>query len=433
MNKLLSLSIFFLFIFNSQSQELLTVEEAVKIALENNYQIRLASNELEIDQTQVSIGNAGMLPTVGIAGTTNSSIQNSSQTRADGNLIELDDARNNNINYGVILDWTIFDGFRMFARYDQLQEIEKLGEAELQQTILERVSDVMITYYDMVQQQQQLAALDSTLVISEQRLQLAQNRFTIGKSSKLEVLNAQVDMNTDRTEMLRQQEQYRNTMIRLNQILARDPQIEFVVVEDIEVDQDLFLPELEALALQQNPTLQAQVINNNIAQLELKQVKAGRYPSLVATTGYQFNESESSLGFTTSANSRGWNYGFTARMNIFDGFNQNRNERVARIQIENTELLVEEQILNLQSQLGMAYQTYQTNISLIELERNNEAIAKENLEITMEKFRIGTIPTIEFRTAQLNYINAIVRRSNAVFQAKLSEINLKEFAGNLML
>ncbi|UJH92139.1 TolC family protein [Antarcticibacterium sp. 1MA-6-2] len=148
---------------------------------------------------------------------------------------------------------------------------------------------------------------------------------------------------------------------------------------------------------------------------------------------YQFNESESSLGFTTSANSRGWNYGFTARMNIFDGFNQNRNEKVARIQIENTELLVEEQILNLQSQLGIAYQTYLTNISLIELERNNEAIAKENLEITMDKFRIGTIPTIEFRTAQLNYINAVVRRSNAIFQAKLSEINLKEFAGNLML
>ncbi|UJH92140.1 TolC family protein [Antarcticibacterium sp. 1MA-6-2] len=284
MNKLLSFSILFLFVFNSQSQELLTVEEAVKIALENNFQIRLASNELEIDQTQVSIGNAGMLPTVGIAGTTNSSIQNSSQTRADGNLIELDDARNNNINYGVVMDWTIFDGFRMFARHDQLQELEKLGEAELQQTILERVSDVMITYYDMVQQQQQLAALDSTLVISEQRLELAQNRFTIGKSSKLEVLNAQVDMNTDRTEMLRQQEQYRNTMIRLNQILARDPQIIFEVIEDFEVDQDLFLPELEAMALQQNPTLQAQVINNNIAKLELKQVKAGRYPSLVATT-----------------------------------------------------------------------------------------------------------------------------------------------------
>ena len=431
MNNILKLLAVFFIAFQSQAQELLTVEEAVRIALENNYEIRIASNDLEIDKTGVSIGNAGMLPAIGATANSNNSIQNSSQTRADGNTIELDDALNNNLNYGVVMDWTIFDGFRMFARYNQLKELENLSEAQLQQTILAKVSDVMITYYDLVQQQQQLTALDSTLVISDQRLRLADNRFSIGKSSKLEVLNAQVDMNTDQTMQLRQQELYKNTKIRLNQILARDTKIEFSVIDEIPVDDELFLPVLEELALQQNPLLQAQVIANNIAKLELKQVRAGRYPTLVASTGYQFSESESSLGFISFGKSRGWNYGLSARMNIFDGFNQNQNEQIAKIQIENTELVIEQQTLDLQSQLGTAYQTYITNISLIELERNNEAIAKENLDITMEKFRIGTIPTIEFRTAQLNYINAIVRHSNARFQAKLSEISLKEFAGNL--
>jgi len=431
MNKFLKLLLLLLITFPLQAQELLTVEEAVKIALENNYQIRVAQNELEIDREGVSIGNAGMLPTVGIAATNNNSIQNSSQTRADGNLIELDDARNYNLNYGAVLDWTIFDGFRMFARYDQLKELEKLGEAQLQQTILERVSDVMITYYDLVQQQQQLTALDSTMVISQQRVELADNRWTIGRASKLEVLNAQVDLNTDRTTLLRQQEEYQNTKIRLNEIMARDPKIDFVVIDEIPVDEQLFLPELETLATQQNPLLQAQVINNNIARLNLKQVRAGRYPTIVASTGYQFNESESSLGFTTSASARGWNYGLSARLNIFDGFNQGRNERIARIQIENSEILIEQQTQELLSQLNRAYQTYLTNINLVELERENEQIARENLDITVEKFRIGTIPTIEFRTAQLNYINAIVRHSNAKFQSKLSEISLKEFAGIL--
>lgn len=424
------LSIFFISL-PLHAQDLLTVEEAVKIALENNYQIRVAQNELEIDQAGVSIGNAGMLPTVGAAATNNNSIQNSTQTRADGNLIELDDARNYNLNYGVVMDWTIFDGFRMFARYDQLKELEKLGEAQLQQTIFERVSDVMITYYDLVQQQQQLTALDSTMAISVQRVELAENRWTIGRSSKLEVLNAQVDLNTDRTTLLRQLEEFKNTKILLNEIMARDPQIDFVVIEEIPVDDKLFLPELETLAAQQNPLLQAQVINNNIAKLNLKQVRAGRYPTIVATTGYQFNESESSLGFTTSASSKGWNYGLSARLNIFDGFNQNRNEQIARIQIENAEIGIEQQTMELKAQLNRAYQTYLTNINLVELESENEEIARENLNITLEKFRIGTIPTIEFRTAQLNYINAIVRHSNAKFQAKLSEISLKEFAGNL--
>jgi len=431
MNSILRFLTVFLIVLQAQGQELLTPQEAVSIALKNNYEIRIAGNELEIDKEGVSIGNAGMLPAVGAVFNSNNSIQNSSQTRADGNTIELDDARNNNLGYGVVMDWTIFDGFRMFARYDQLKELEKLGEAQLQQTILAKVSDVMITYYDLVQQQQQLTALDSTLVISNQRLTLADNRFTIGKASKLEVLNAQVDLNTDQTMQLRQQELFRNTKIRLNQILARDTKIDFRVIDEIPVEEDLFLPELEKLAMEQNPLLQAQVIANNIARLELKQVRAGRYPTIQATTGYQFSESESSLGFISFGKSRGFNYGFSARMNLFDGFTQNQNEKIAKIQIENTELVIEQQSLNLQSQLGTAYQTYLTNISLIELERNNEAIAKENLEITMEKFRIGTIPTIEFRTAQLNYINAIVRHSNARFQAKLSEISLREFAGNL--
>jgi len=432
MNKLVKFLVIFFFASAIHAQELLTVEAAVKIALENNFQIRIASNELEIDKSGVNIGNAGMLPTVGATLNNNNSIQNSSQTRADGNLIELDKAKNNSLNYGVVMDWTLFDGFRMFARFDQLKELEKLGEAQLKQAILTRVSDVMIVYYDLVQQQQQLTALDSTLVISEQRLNLANNRFTIGKSSKLEVLNAKVDLNTDLTTSLRQKELFANTKIRLNEILARDTKADFKVIEEITLGEPLFLPELESLAQKQNPILQAQIINKNIAQLQLKQVRAGRYPTIVASTGYVFSESESSLGFTTSTNSRGWNYGFSARLNIFDGFTQNQNEKIAKIQIENTDLEIELQKQTLQSQLGTTYQTYLTNISLIELEKSNEAIAKENLNITMEKFRIGTIPTIEFRTAQLNYINAIVRYSNAKFQAKLSEISLKEFAGNLM-
>lgn len=409
----------------------MTAEEAVRIALENNYAIQIARNELEIDRTGVSWGNAGILPAVGLTANSNNSIQSTRQTRADGNVVEVDNARNNNLNYGVVADWTLFDGFRMFARYDQLQELEKLGEAELQQTILTRVSDVLITYYDLVQQQQQLSALDSTLVISEQRVELAQNRFTIGRSSKLEVLNARVDLNTDRTTRLRQQELFRNTRIRLNELLARDPSVEFVVQEDIAVDEGLLLPELERLAMEQNPTLQAQLINRRITELQLKQVKAGRYPTIIANTGYIFSQSESPVGFTTFGRTEGFNYGLTARMNIFEGFNQNRNERIARLELENSEVAIEEQTLSLQSQLNAAYQTYLTNVSLIELEQANEAIARENLEITMEKFRIGTIPTIEFRTAQLNYINALVRHSNAKFQAKLSEISLKEFAGSL--
>jgi outer membrane protein len=320
----------------------------------------------------------------------------------------------------------------MFARMDQLKELQKLGEAQLKLTLITRISDVNAAYYDLVQQQQQLAALDTTIVISNQRLTLAQNRFTIGKASKLEVLNAQVDLNTDQVALLRQKELYANSKILLNQLLARDVATNFKVIDVLKVDSLLLLPELKALAEKQNPQLEAQIINKRVAELELKQIKAARYPTLRVNTAYNFSESQSSLGFVAQSQSRGFNYGFSASLNLFDGFAQNRNEKIAKIQIENSKLNIDQQNLALNSQLATSYQTYLTNLELITLEENNELIAKQNLNITLDKFRIGTITTLEFRTAQLNYVNAKVRYSNAQFQGKLSEIALRELAGNVI-
>ncbi|CAD0007139.1 TolC family protein [Flavobacterium chungangense] len=423
--------LFFFCMISIQAQEVLTIEEAMKIALENNFEIKIAKNNTKISETNVTIGNAGMLPTATASVVDNNSITNSTQVRQDGTSTSLDNAKNNNLTYGVSLGWTVFDGMRMFARLDQLKELQKLGDTELKRTILMKIGQVNSAYYDLVQQQQQLVALDTTIVISKQRLDLAKNRFTIGKASKLEVLNAQVDLNTDMVALLRQKESYANSKILLNQHLARDPKINFTVTDEVTVDNKLLFADLLDLAQKQNPALELQVINKRIAELELKQIKADRYPVVNLTSGYNFTESQSSLGFTSENSSRGFTYGFNASLNIFDGFNQNRNEKVAKLQIENSKIAIEQQNMILNTQLSTAFQTYLTNLELIELEDSNESIAKQNLEITLDKFRIGTITTLEFRTAQLNYVNAKVRQSNAVYQAKLSEIALKELAGNI--
>lgn len=426
-----SLMFFIVCITNMQAQEVLTIGDAMKIALENNFEIKIAKNNTKISETNVTIGNAGMLPVATASVTDNNSITNSSQTRQDGTSTSLDNAKNNSLNYGVSLGWTVFDGMKMFARLDQLKELQKLGDAQLKQTILIKIAQVNSSYYDLVQQQQQLAALDTTIVISKQRLTLAQNRFSIGKASKLEVLNAQVDLNSDQVALLRQKESYANAKILLNQYLARDPKIDFKVVDLVTVDNSLVLANLMELAQKQNPGLEAQIINKRIAELQLKQVKADRYPVVNLTSGYNFAESQSSLGFTSQASSRGFNYGFNATLNIFDGFNQHRNEKVAKLEIENSQIAIEQQNMILNTQLSTAFQTYLTNLELIDLEENNEAIARQNLEITLDKFKIGTITTLDFRTAQLNYVNAKVRYSNAQYEAKLSEIALKELAGNM--
>ena len=433
MNKVLFQIVFLVFVPKLIAQDLLTAEQAVQIALENNYDIKIAKNDLSIDKINNSVGGAGMLPQIDASLTKNNSIQNSKQTQSNGDVRELDNAKNNRLEYGVNLGWTIFDGLKMFAKYDQLKELEKQGDTQLKLAILTKVSDVMTTYYQIVQQQQLIKVLDTNIVISKQRLKTAENRFTIGKASKLEVLNAQVDLNTDSSSLLKQKEIFETSKIRLNELLARDLFATFQVEETVSVDDKLKLEELKELTDKQNLQLQLAVVNKRIAELDLKQTKSNRYPTVKLNTGYTFVETESSLGFTTATSSKGFNYGLTAVVPIFNGFTQNRNEKVAKLQVENSSLIVKQQKQMVEAQLASAYQTYLANLGLLEIEENNQTIAKRNLEITLDKFKIGTVPTLEFRAAQENYVNAIARNNNAKFQAKISEIELLEIAGSLKI
>lgn len=431
MQSTLKYIILFLISFQAFSQEVLTLEDAVKIALENNFEIKIAKNNLKIDETNNSLANAGMLPSLNANLSNNNSQLNTSQTQSDGSVRTVDNAKNFNIVYGVSLDWTVFDGLKMFARKEQLATLEQQGKAQLQSAILSKIGAVYTTYYDLVQQQQVMASIDSAIVISNQRVATADNRFTIGKASKLEVLNAKVDLNSDKSMLLSQIENYKSTKIRLNELLARPVQTEFKVIQEIDFDENLNYEALLTTATNQNPELQAQILSKKLADLNLKYVKGNRYPTVQLTSGYNFNRSEASLGFITQSSSQGFVYGVTASLPIFNGFLQNKNEKVAKYEVENASFLLEQQKVNLESQIASLFASYATNMELVKMEEDNVAIAKQNLDITLSKYKIGTITTIEFRTAQQNFIEASLRYSNAQYLTKLSEINLKELSGTL--
>jgi len=423
----------FFFGFFAHAQEILTLENAIKTALENNYEIKIAQNNTKVGTTNNSFANAGMLPSINVNLTNNNSQLNTKQTQADGTVRQLDGAKNMNLSFGVGLDWTVFDGLSMFARKEQLNVLEAQGKTALQATILSKISEVYLTYFDLVQQQQNLASIDTAIVISTQRVTTAQNRFSIGKASKLEVLNAQVDLNSDLSLQLKQKEFYRIAKIRMNELLIRDLKTDFQVVNEIVLDQNLDFNALKLAAESQNPTLQNQIISKKIAEINLKQVKANRYPTVRLTSGYNFTESEASLGFITQSSGKGFVYGVTATVPVFNGFLQHKNEKVANYQVENANWLLQQQKLALETQLNTLFTSYQTNNELVKIEAKNVEIAKQNLDITLAKFKIGTITTIEFRTAQQNFVEANLRYATAQYQTKISEINLNELAGVLQL
>lgn len=411
----------------------LTLKEAIAVALENNYDIQLVGKDVDIAANNVHVGNAGMLPTVSADVSAAAGIQNTTQTLLSGETRAVRGNRTRSSAYGASLDWTIFDGLQMFARYEQLKELKALGEANLKAAILSTVSEVVSNYFDLVQQQQLIRATQTALDLSAFRYQTAENRYQIGRASKLEVLTASVDLNTDTTNLLRQRDLYHRTQVRLNELLARDVNTEFSVSDTIIIANDLHYEMLAGLAKQLNPTLQSAIVNHRISELELKRVKGERYPVVSLSTAYTRSMSSTELGFSTSSRSNGFNYGIAASMNIFNGFMQRRNEQNAKITVEAAEIEVERVGKNIEAQLLAAYQTYLMNLELVRLEERNRDIAQQNMDITLEKFKLGSIAPLEFREAQRNFVDASARFSTAQYQAKLAEITLNQIAGTLNL
>ncbi|WP_257658137.1 TolC family protein [Parapedobacter lycopersici] len=419
--------------FLGKSQSIMTLKEAIALALESNYDIQLVSTDVAVAENNVNIGNAGMLPTVSANVSAAAGIQNTTQTLLDGETRSVRNGESHSNAYGVSLDWTIFDGMRMFTRYEQLKALRTLGEANLQASILNTVYEVVSNYFNLVQQKQLIAATQTALELSAFRLQTAQNQYQIGRASKLEVLAARVDLNTDTTNLLRQRDLYNSTHVRLNELLGRAVDTDFGVVDTVIISRDVHYENLLLSAHNQNPTLQSAQINQRINELELKLVKGNRYPVVNVSSAYTRSRSRTELGFSTQSKNNNFNYGITASVNLFNGFLQRRNEQNAELGIESATILVDQVRKNIEAQLLTAFQTYLMNLDLVRLEGNNRAIAQENMDITLEKFKLGSIAPLEFREAQRNFVDASARYSTAQYQAKLAEISLHQIAGALKM
>ncbi|MET3978423.1 outer membrane protein [Mucilaginibacter sp. UYP25] len=414
----------------AQGAPLLTLKDAVEIALKNNYNIRLSQNNAAIASNNVTLGNAGFLPLVTGDAALNNSNQKIKQTRTDGTVNNLS-ANNSNNNYGVNLNWTIFDGFNMFANYDMLKEQDKLGAIRLQDTIQSTVANVINTYYNLISQTEQIKALSGAIEISRTQLRYSNDKFTVGRVSKLDVYNAQVNLNTDTSNLVIQLQQFRQTKIQMNQLLVRNLQTDFTVGDTIMVNNTLILGDIIAKAQAQNPDILSAQINKRLAEISLRQVKSTRYPVIGVTSGYIFTNSKTPAGFTLSQNSHGFAYGLTASVNIFDGLNQWRRERNAKLQIANADLSQKQVMLDVEAQISNFYVAYLSGLDLIRIGQSSVELARKNLEISLEKYKIGNITQLEIREAQRNYLDAQSKFFSAQYQSKMAEVTLQQITNSI--
>jgi outer membrane protein len=418
-------------VVRAQTDTLLTLKDAVEIALKNNYHILLSKNNATVAQNNVTIGNAGFLPQVGADFTTTRSIQNTKQTRTDGTVNNIKGAKNSSTSYGPTLNWTIFNGFAMFANYDQLKQQNQLGELQLRDTIQNTLASVIGTYYNLINLNEGLKALRGAIAISRTQLRYANDKFQVGTASGLDKLNAQVNLNTDTANYINQLQQFKSAKIQMNQLLVRNLQTDFAVGDTIIVDDKLVLGDILTKTENQNPTILSAQINKRLSEIYLKQVRASRYPQVAVNSGYAIGNSQTPAGFTLSQNTRGFNYGLTASINIFNGFNQGRLERNARINIDNANINYKQVTLDVQAQVSNLYVSYLSGLDLIKLGQANVEVAKRNLEISLEKYKLGNITPLEIREAQRNYLDAQSKFFTAQYQSKSAEIMLKEITGSI--
>lgn len=416
---------------HAQNAPMLTLKDAVEIALKNNYNIKLAQNNNTIAKNNVTPGAAGMLPQVSADLTTNNSQQTIKQTRSDGTVNNLNGVKNSSVSYGPSLNWTLFDGFAMFANYDQLKQLNQLSDVRMRDTIQSTMANVIATYYDLINQNEQIKAQKGAIGISHTQLRIANDKYSVGRASGLDVLNAQVNLNTDTATLLTLLQQFKTNKIKLNQLLVRDLQTEFTVADTIVVDEKLALGNILSSAQTQNPAILSAEINKRLADINLRQVKATRLPTLSVGSGYTWTNSKTPAGFTRTQDAHGFNYGLTASINIFDGFNQTRRERNAKIQIDNAVIDAKQTRLNVESQISSLFVSYLSGLEQVKLGQANVVIAKKNLDISLEKYKLGNITPLEIREAQRNYLAAQSTFFAAQYQAKQAEITLQQITGNI--
>ena len=421
-------------VVNVQAQEVLTKDIATQQTLENNLGIKIAKNTQDIATNNAAILNSGYLPTVtGNAGG-NFSRQNIEAQLQNGNSTQTDGAETRSYNASVNVNYTLFDGLGRYYNYKTLKEQSDLSELDVRETIENTVLQLFSVYYEVARLTENFNNLQETLEISKDRLKRAQYQVEYGQSTRLDFLNAQVDVNTDSINVLNAKQTLENTKRDLNLILNRDLSIDFQVETSVEFISGLLMEDMIQRAKEQNVTLLQLEKGLKINDYTYKAAKGGYLPTIGLTGSYGWNQNNNNnpAAFVTQSTVSGISAGVNLSWNIFDGGRTITSVKNARLNIKNQELLKKQTEKEVERDIQNAWDTYKNALFVLEAQENNVTTNRNNFNRTEERYKIGQATSIEFRQAQINLLNAIVARDQAKYTAKLAELQVLQVSGELL-
>ena len=421
---------------NLQAQELLTPEDAIATALQNNYEIRLSRNDSIISAIDYSYANAAFLPRLNGNGGLIFNNNNQKQMFADGSDRKANGIRSRNLTASIALNWVLFDGFKMFATRDKLKEYLPLGDLVIKNQIIDVVAAVLKTYYNIVRQKQQLKAVEEQMGLNRERLKLAEIKLEAGLGIKPDVLQAKLDLNAQIATQLKQQTLIVQLKGDLNRLMAVDKGVNYDVLDSIVIDTTLTLAEVKTNIAETSPGLLLTKKNIDIANITLRERRAEKLPTVSFNSAYNFSQTNNNTvinSFSPLYNlNKGFNYGLTASIPIFNNYIVRRNIKQVQADIDFRRLTLENQTSLLVTNVENTFRTYELQKKQLALEDSNIVLAKENVFIAYERYKQGVTTFIELREAQKSLADAYDRLIAARYDTKVAETELLRLKGDLV-
>ena len=422
---------------NSWAQEtVLTKEEVISRALEENFGIKLANNEVSIAENNQSIWNSGYLPTVtGLAGA-NYDLNNRLTEPNGGDVVDQRGIESNRYNASINLGYTLFDGLGRYYNYKSLKEQYDLSQLQARETIENSVLQIMSVYYEIARLIENVNVLEETLNISKNRVTRAQYQFEYGQANNLVVLNARVDVNNDSVALLETQQQLRNTKRDLNVLLNREiSENEFMVDTTVNFVSELELESFIDEAETNNVSILQIEQDLEISEYDIKINKSGYLPTIDLTGSYGWNKNRSAAtaffpGSTTTTD--GLAAGVSLRWDIFDGGRTNVLIQNSKIRYESQEIRKKQLENEIQRDIANALGNYENKLYILHVQEENVRTNLDNFNRSEEQYKLGRITSIEFRQAQINLLDARTSLNLAKYDAKLAELQVLQLTGQLL-